>query len=134
MTSDTNTQKTVLVINDNDLEISLFRLIFEKMPLTANVNVNLVEANGMDAALPLLDTTPPDLILLTYWLHGKVDGIQLTAILRERDDTAQVPIIFTTARSDQQTYQDAMKAGITEFITQPFNPRKFMTTVESFLS
>jgi two-component system OmpR family response regulator len=125
--SDRNPKTVLIVCNDPTHKI-IWRLLFTRAGL------NVLEAKGLDTTLPFLDTQKPDLIVLTYWLHGKANGVELCAILRQRSKTAQTPILLASASSNQDAIDRAMKAGVTRYISLPFNHHEFMTTLESILA
>ena len=80
-----------------------------------------------EAALQMLESTRPDLILMDIRLAGQIDGIEAADQIR-RD--YHIPVVFLTGFADDETIQ---RAKITEpfgYISKPFDDRDLMNTVE----
>ena len=71
-----------------------------------------------EAALKLLETFRPDLILLDVLLPG-VDGITLCRQLRAAPETRDTPICMMTGLDDRASIQQAFEAGATDFVIKP---------------
>lgn len=63
----------------------------------------------------------PDVILLDYMMP-EMNGLQTLAALQADPQTAAVPVIFLTAKSDAGTERQVMEAGARGVIQKPFNP------------
>ncbi len=80
-----------------------------------------------EEALKLVRKNPPDLILMDIVLKGKIDGIE--AAQRIHDDF-DIPVLYLTAYSDEETLK---RAKITEpfgYIIKPFEDRELHSSVE----
>jgi len=53
-----------------------------------------------------------------------VDGFELTKLIRASRSNSGVPIVMITAFEDVETMRKGFKAGVTFFLTKPFNPEK----------
>src|SRR6266536_4820372 len=94
-------------------------------------NVRLLEAvlvpRGYDVvsaidgrvALELAESAKPDLVLLDVMMP-KLDGFAVCRLLREREQTAMLPVIMLTA-SEGPEKTKAIEAGADDFIAKPFN-------------
>jgi len=71
-----------------------------------------------EAALALLETFRPDIILLDVLLPG-VDGITLCRQLRAAPETRDTPICIMTGLDDRASIQQAFEAGATDFVIKP---------------
>ena len=71
-----------------------------------------------EAALALLETFRPDLILLDVLLPG-IDGIALCRQLRAAPETRDTPICIMTGLDDLASIQQAFEAGATDFVIKP---------------
>jgi two-component system, LytTR family, response regulator LytT len=84
-----------------------------------------IEADGEKAYIEIL-RTKPDLILMDVMLSGKIDGIELTRRIREKSD---VPIIFSTAHSDQDFLVRISELNYDSFLLKPFKKEVLLTTI-----
>ena len=120
-------QKTVLIVEDNELNMKLFNDLLE-----AHGYFTLQTKDGVEA-LRLARTHRPDLILMDIQLP-EVSGLEVTKWLKEDDDLRSIPIIAVTAfamKGDEQKIRDG---GCEAYIAKPISVASFMSTVERFLS
>ncbi len=99
---------------------------------------SILRKNGMqtlavgDAAdvLDKLDAFDPDLVLMD--LNMPVcNGIELTALIREREAYISMPIVFLSGEGDTEKHFEALSAGGDDFLTKPIAPRHLITAVTS---
>jgi two-component system response regulator VicR len=96
------------------------------------------EAEDGQQALYLLTTKAMDLIILDVMIP-KIDGFALARKLRNPSDyvnmatSGEVPIIFLTARKDEQDRLDGFAFGGDDYLTKPFSPRELMARVKAVL-
>ena len=69
----------------------------------------------------------PDLILMDVMLSGKLDGIATADEIRQQLD---VPIIYLTAYSDEETLQRAKVTEPFAYLLKPFDEQTLKTTIE----
>jgi two-component system alkaline phosphatase synthesis response regulator PhoP len=74
----------------------------------------------------------PDLIVLDIMLPG-VDGLEVCRQLRREDDTATVPIIMLTAKSDEIDKVVGLEVGADDYVTKPFGRRELLARVRALL-
>ena len=77
-----------------------------------------------------LDSGPPetDCLLLDIQMPG-LSGLELQAKLREMD--RGVPVIFVTAKADNETRARALRQGAAAFFTKPFNDDALLRAIQS---
>lgn len=80
------------------------------------------------AALDELEAFRPDLILMDLHLP-EVSGLELTALIREREDGLATPIVFLSGDDDADIRFDALDAGGDVFLTKPIRPRHLIAAV-----
>ncbi len=96
------------------------------------------EAEDGQQALQLLTSKAMDLIILDVMIP-KLDGFALARKLRNPSDyvnmatSGEVPIIFLTARKDEQDRLDGFAFGGDDYLTKPFSPRELMARVKAVL-
>jgi CheY-like chemotaxis protein len=109
------THGRVLIVDDE----SPIRLVC-RVNLTS-VGFETVEAETGEAALEIVRTERPDLILLDIMLPG-LDGWKVAEELRSAKETSEIPILFLTARSNPVDEERAYALGGLGYITKPFDP------------
>lgn len=93
---------------------------------------DVVQAYDGEQALTMVEERVPDLVILD-WMLPQVSGIEVCRRLRRRPDTAKVPIIFVTARTDEPDRLRGLETGADDFITKPFSPAELMARVRAVL-
>ncbi len=69
----------------------------------------------------------PDLVLMDIRLRGALDGIQAAALLRAQHD---LPVIYLTAHSDEQTLRRAQPTAPYGYMLKPFEDRELQMAIE----
>lgn len=115
-------------------------VIDDEAPIRLLCRVNM-EAEGMrvlEAAdgrtgIELAQNEQPNAILLDVMMPG-MDGWAVAEQLLQDERTAQIPIIFLTARADLRDRARGMDLGGLEYITKPFNPVELATLVQEVVT
>jgi two-component system, cell cycle sensor histidine kinase and response regulator CckA len=84
-------------------------------------------AESSEEALAKVAELNPELILMDIRIKGSMDGIETTAKLREHYD---IPVIYLTAHTDQQTIDRAKVTGAFGFLTKPIHHTSLATAIE----
>lgn len=116
----------ILVVEDEESLATLleYNLTKEKFDVT-------VAPDGEEALLKIAETTP-DLIILD-WMLPKVSGIEICRQLRARPQTANVPIIMLTARSEESDRVRGLETGADDYLTKPFSTNELIARVRAVL-
>ena len=117
---------TVLVIDDEAPIRLLCRVNLEAegMPV--------LEAGDGPSGLAAARAEQPDVILLDVMMPG-LDGWGVAEALLEDERTAQIPIIFLTARAEFRDRARGLDIGGVDYITKPFNPVELAPLVRGLL-
>jgi signal transduction histidine kinase len=108
----------LLVVDDDLVDRLAIRRAIEQGGLPATI----VEASTADEALAQLRAAGIDCVLLDHDLPG-MSGVELTAQLRGAG--IHVPIVFVTAQQNEELLQQAVDAGVTDFIPKnDLSPRR----------
>ena len=89
-------------------------------------------ANDGDEAMLLLDERVPDLMLLD-WMLPKISGIEICRRVRARHETANLPIIMLTARTEEADRIRGLETGADDYVTKPFSTNELMARVKAVL-
>jgi phosphoserine phosphatase RsbU/P len=87
--------------------------------------------NG-ETALQVAARTPPDLVLLDIVMPG-LDGYEVCRRLREKPETAEVPIMFLSSLEEIQNKARGFEAGANDYLTKPFEMLEVKARVRSLL-
>lgn len=91
------------------------------------------EAPNAEAALPLIETLAPHLIVCDMQMPG-MNGLELLHKLRaRRDDLAAVPFVFLTAFGDRDSVITGRRAGADDYLVKPVDYDLLIAAVESHL-
>ena len=85
-----------------------------------------------EEALVLLEEQSFDLILLDVMMPG-LDGFETCVKLRELPLSMETPVIFLTAKNDNESIVSGFKSGGQDFITKPFSTEELRARVKSQL-
>lgn len=89
-------------------------------------------AASAEEAMQSLKANPPHLVLIDWMLPG-ASGLELARELRRQEGTRRIPIIFVTARTEEQEKLKAFEAGADDYITKPFSPRELIARIQAVL-
>ncbi|HTO82816.1 MAG TPA: response regulator [Methylomirabilota bacterium] len=119
--------KTILVVEDNELNMKLFHDLLEAH------GYNILQTRDGMEALKLARQHRPDLILMDIQLP-EVSGLEVTKWIKEDDSLRAIPIIAVTAFAMKGDEEKIREGGCEAYIAKPISVTKFLKTVEQFLS
>lgn len=122
----TNSQKTVLLVEDNEDNLVVYRTILE------HVGYRVVEARDGEEGVSRAREQMPDIILMDISIP-KLDGWEATQRLKQGADTKAIPIIALTAHALEEDRQKAIQAGCDGYLAKPVEPRRVVQEVERFV-
>ena len=100
-------------------------------PFSPPLGYDVVSATDGRAALELAESAKPDLVLLDV-VMPELDGYEVCRRLREREETAVLPVIMLTASLGSEKTK-AIEAGADDFIAKPFDQTSCSRRVRSLL-
>jgi len=118
--------KTVLIVEDNELNMKLFHDLLE-----AHGYQTLQTRNGMEA-LQLARDNRPDLILMDIQLP-EVSGLEVTKWLKEDDRLRAIPVVAVTAFAMKGDEERIREGGCEAYISKPISVATFLDTVRQFI-
>lgn len=84
-------------------------------------------------ALAICRDTPPDLILLDVMMPD-MDGYQTIIALKQDGQLADIPVIFLTAKTEQEDEAKGLALGAVDYITKPVNRPIMLSRVRTHLT
>lgn len=118
--------KTILIIEDNKdvrentaeiLELASYRVL---------------QAENGKMGVEIAQRTKPDLIICDIMMPV-LDGYGVIHLLNKNQDTASIPFIFLTAKSERLDFRKGMEMGADDYISKPFDDIELLKAVESRL-
>ena len=113
--------KTVLVVDDSRIMRNIVKNTFEKLKMPAR----FLEAEDGAKAIQILMNGNVDLVLLD-WNMPNLLGIDFLKQVRAMDEYKNIPIVMVTSEAAKLNVVEAVKAGVTDYITKPINDKVFM--------
>lgn len=90
-------------------------------------------ASRGDEALAKAAENPPDVIVLDVMMPG-IDGWEVCRRMKEDPTLADVPVIFLSARAQDEDRQRGYALGVVDYVTKPFDPSHLVEIVRRTLS
>ena len=118
--------KTVLIVEDNELNMKLFHDLLE-----AHGYATLATRNGVEA-LDLARKHRPDLILMDIQLP-EVSGLEVTKHLKDDQELRHIPVVAITAFAMKGDEERILAGGCEAYLSKPISVGKFIETVRRFL-
>jgi DNA-binding response OmpR family regulator len=116
----------ILIVEDNPFMSKLLQ-----MRLKANEYEVSAAVNGKDALLKVINNKP-DLILLDVNMP-QLDGFETARALKADPETKNLPIIFVTAKGEEQDILKAIECGAVSYIIKPFTPERLLDEISKTL-
>jgi CheY-like chemotaxis protein len=118
---------TVLVVDDNDMNLTLIAKILELE------GYHVVVARNGREAIQAIVAGMPDLAILDVMMPD-MDGYELCKKLRQPPLNASIPIVLLTAMSSDMERQLALKSGANDIWSKPFDMELFRRRVSELLN
>ncbi len=116
----------LLVVEDEQDLLELLKYNLERE------GYRVTPAESGEKALRAARTEAPDLVVLDIMLPG-MDGLEVCRGLKAAEDTAHVPIVMLTAKTEEADVVTGLEMGADDYITKPFSPRVLLARVKAVL-
>ena len=120
-----NDKKILVVEDDKDL-ISLI-----KFNLKSEGLIVLLSSNGEEGLFTAKEEKP-DLILLD-WMLPILSGIEVLQRLKNNKDTKSIPVIFITAKGEENDKIRGLNSGADDYIVKPFSTKELIARIKADL-
>lgn len=114
---------TILAVEDDPSILQIVALLLE------DEGFKVLQASNGEAALAVLETFRPDLIISDVMMPG-MDGFDLYEHVRQQPGFAQIPFIFLTAKSRRADVRRGMELGADDYLTKPFEAEELLSAVK----
>ena len=119
-------KKTILIIEDNELNMKLFRDLLQAHGL------NTVETRDGTQAIDLARQHKPDLILMDIQLP-QISGLDVTRMLKKDEELKSIPVIAVTAFAMKGDEEKIREGGCEDYFSKPITITKLMESVQKHL-
>lgn len=119
--------KTVLIVEDNELNMKLFRDLLEAY------GIGTIETRSGLEVLDIARAKRPDLILMDIQLP-EVSGLDVTKWLKSDETLKHIPVIAVTAfamKGDEEKIRDG---GCEDYISKPISVTRFLEVIQFYLN
>lgn len=118
--------KTVLIVEDNELNMKLFHDLLEAH------GIGTIECqNGLEV-VDIAREQKPDLILMDIQLP-EVSGLDVTKWLKEDEELKSIPVIAVTAFAMKGDEEKIREGGCEDYISKPISVTRFLDVIHKYL-
>jgi len=119
-------KKLVLIVDDMPDNLILMRDLLKDL-------YSIKVANNGETAIKIARSVKqPDIILLDIMMPG-MDGYEVCRLLKQEMHTADIPIIFLTARTDVESESYGFEIGAADYISKPISPPIVLARIKAQL-
>ncbi len=115
--------KSLLIVDDSILNIDFLIGILGD-------DYRIAVALDGENALKLALRNSPDLILLDVIMPG-IDGFEVCRRLKLRRESADIPILFTTALDDEESMRKIDASGAQGYVNKPFDREEILSKLKN---
>lgn len=123
---ETEMAKTVLIVEDNELNMKLFNDLLELR------GCRIIQTRNGVEAVELARKHRPDVILMDIQLP-EVSGLQVTQWLKDDEELRSIPVIAVTAFAMKGDEEKIRQGGCEAYLSKPISVVKFFETIDTFL-
>ena len=120
-----NGQKILVVEDEPDIS----KLVSYNL---AQERFKVLTAEDGEQALKVIQREKPNLVVLDLMLPG-LSGMEVCKILRDRPETAKLPILMLTAKASETDRVVGLEMGADDYLAKPFSPREMVARVRAIL-
>ena len=121
------TDLSVLIVDDMPKNIQLLGSILK------NESIEIEFATSGKEALEWMHTRHFDLVLLDIMMP-EMDGFEVCRRIKENPETADIAVIFITAKTEIQSIVQGFEIGAVDYLTKPFNKNELIARVRTHLT
>lgn len=116
----------IMIAEDEDSVVELLRYNLERQ------GYEIAAAHDGEEAMVMIEERVPDLLLLD-WMLPKVSGIEICRRVRNGAETANLPIIMLTARSEETDRIRGLDTGADDYVSKPFSTTELMARIRAVM-
>ena len=120
-------QSVILLVDDNtdNLQLLVNRL--------GQLDCEVLFAKSGEEALEIAQSENPDLIMMDVVMPG-IDGFEACRQLKLNKSTHDIPVVFMTALSNQESKLKGFQVGSVDYVTKPLETEEVLARVKAHLT
>ncbi len=123
-------KKTILCIDDIEANLFIVQSVIEDM---ASDLYDIVLASSANEGLSILLKQKIDIVLMDVMMPD-IDGFEATKMIKSNRKTKEIPVIFLTAKNDDETIDICYKVGGNDYVSKPFNHVELLSRISFHLA
>ncbi len=123
-------KKTILCIDDIPANLFIVQSVIEDM---ASDLYDILLANSANEGLSILLKRKIDIVLMDIMMPD-IDGFEATKMMKSNRKTKEIPVIFLTAKNDDETIDICYKVGGNDYVCKPFNHVELLSRISFHLA
>ena len=118
--------KKILIVDDHSNLRQLIRV-------TLSQDFEILETDNGVAALTIIRSSMPDLVVLDIMMPGQYNGLAVLDIMKTEPQLKDVKVIMVSARGQLADFNDAINRGADDYFIKPFSPMKLAAKIKTML-
>ena len=119
----------VLVVDDSFIIRKILIKILKEREISEE---DIFDAPDGEAAMDILNANDIGLLLLD-WNMPKLNGLELVKLVRKMEKYKDLPIVMITSEAAKYNVLEAVKAGVSDYITKPVSGMTVMSKIKDYL-
>jgi CheY-like chemotaxis protein len=125
-TSDVPINMVALLVEDDNINQLTIKKFLENRYTT-------IVTDSSDEVLGILKKNKVDIILMDISIWGKMNGLELTKVLKATKEFSHIPVIAVTAHAFEDDKQNALEAGCDSYLAKPFSKESLLGMMSAFV-
>ena len=117
-------RKTILVVDDNDLNLKLLKVVLGR------AGYRVLTAESGEEGLEIARREIPHAVLMDLKLPG-IDGLETTRLMKADPVLAPIPVVAVTAWAGEEDREMALSAGCSCFVSKPVEMKELVQIVRN---
>lgn len=123
-----NQKQTILLVEDDEIDIKSVKRAFEKLRITNPLDIT---RNGEEALKYLKENkTLPGIILLDLRMP-RMDGIEFLKVMKKEASLKIIPVVVLTTSKEQEDKIESFNLGIAGYMMKPVNYMDFVEVIRT---
>ena len=107
-----STRKKIIIVDDNASYLSVVRTLLKP-------HYDIYPAPSGKKLFSIMENFIPDLILLDISMP-EMNGFEIIQMMKESPRFKDIPVVFITAKDDEESAEKGLKLGAVDYVTKPF--------------